>query len=415
MRCGGFPMLGIHAAIPDFVGMSPKFVEDRVEEQDLKPKERSYSKRSVFLNHTRLQRRLRKSLYYGKQPKTDRPSLPMTGILVNIFANCGVQDSLEKLDMDTCASIARDACIAPSAVVLAMIYMERLAKSNPEFMYSVPSSHLFLVTTMVASKFLFDVHDDEGVYNDEWAKSGRLELDQVNKLEISFLSALDWNLFVSKEKFEEVLLKVEKTIALSEGSERGWFSVSDLMTLGANSGFMSRFYDQVLQQVLSVFFVTMTTYFLAALTMAAAVVVGEEATRALANVLQPIPADNSILVTPELLTTSSSSSSVSVSDSPPPSLHLEEDEDAVVAIAEQLGTRLAMLHLRAAEKNFNSSSSRVLWPKGCDRGGGGPCLGWARKRVMTTTTATAKMWDFDVIDTEILPREIPQSTRILSS
>lgn len=42
---------------------------------------------------------------------------------------------------------------------------------------------------MMASKFLYDEGVDEEVFNDEWAESGNMEIDDVNKLEREFLSA----------------------------------------------------------------------------------------------------------------------------------------------------------------------------------------------------------------------------------
>jgi hypothetical protein len=43
---------------------------------------------------------------------------------------------------------------------------------------------------MVASKYLYDVQEDEGVYNDEWASSAKMELEELNRLEIAFLNAM---------------------------------------------------------------------------------------------------------------------------------------------------------------------------------------------------------------------------------
>jgi hypothetical protein len=57
---------------------------------------------------------------------------------------------------------------------------------------------------------------------------------------------------VSDEEFDRTLLKVEKAIAFSEASARGWFSVTDLYTLGSQSDLLSKLYKQVVQQVASV-------------------------------------------------------------------------------------------------------------------------------------------------------------------
>jgi hypothetical protein len=43
---------------------------------------------------------------------------------------------------------------------------------------------------MMASKFLYDEGVDEEVFNDEWANSGDVETEDVNQLELDFLSAI---------------------------------------------------------------------------------------------------------------------------------------------------------------------------------------------------------------------------------
>ena len=44
-----------------------------------------------------------------------------------------------------------------------MIYLQRLKDSNPKYLEKVPSSDLFIVSMMVASKYLFD--DGTGTEN----------------------------------------------------------------------------------------------------------------------------------------------------------------------------------------------------------------------------------------------------------
>jgi hypothetical protein len=49
---------------------------------------------------------------------------------------------------------------------------------------------------MMASKFLYDEGIDEEVFNDEWATSGDLDTEDVNKLELEFLSAMVCRIFI---------------------------------------------------------------------------------------------------------------------------------------------------------------------------------------------------------------------------
>lgn len=43
---------------------------------------------------------------------------------------------------------------------------------------------------MVASKYLYDEGVEEEVYNDDWANSGKMEVQDLNDLEREFLSAI---------------------------------------------------------------------------------------------------------------------------------------------------------------------------------------------------------------------------------
>ena len=51
------------------------------------------------------------------------------------------------------------------------------------------NGHL-LVPQMVASKYLYDEGVDEEVFNDEWAESAKIEVDEINDMERDFLAAI---------------------------------------------------------------------------------------------------------------------------------------------------------------------------------------------------------------------------------
>ena len=62
---------------------------------------------------------------------------------------------------------------------------------------------------MIASKFLYDEGMSDEVYNDEWAISGQVDIDYINKLEAEFLSAIQWEVFAKKREFCCKLLLLE--------------------------------------------------------------------------------------------------------------------------------------------------------------------------------------------------------------
>ena len=83
---------------------------------------------------------------------------------------------------------------------------------------------------MVASKFLHDDGEEDEVFNDEWAKSGAMEKKELNELELNFLSAIDWSIYVSPNEYEQTTQKIELAVALKQVGDRGgWTTYSDLL------------------------------------------------------------------------------------------------------------------------------------------------------------------------------------------
>ena len=52
------------------------------------------------------------------------------------------------------------------------MYLDRLRSSNTKYLSTISSTDLFLVSLMVASKYLYDDGEEDEVFNDEWAASG---------------------------------------------------------------------------------------------------------------------------------------------------------------------------------------------------------------------------------------------------
>jgi hypothetical protein len=179
--------------------------------------------------------RFRKSLYYGRIPSSDRFSLPVTELCVANFNHLGLEGlekKLDRLSIDRAAEITRETCSSPTSLVLALLYLDRLRSSNPKYLSNISSTDLFLVSLMVASKFLHDDGEEDEVFNDEWAKSGAMEKKELNELELNFLSAIDWSIYVSSDEYEQTTQNIELAVALKQVGERGgWTTYSDLMVL----------------------------------------------------------------------------------------------------------------------------------------------------------------------------------------
>lgn len=192
-------------------------------------KEGSRAKIKTMGDHKEFLNRITKTLYYGQLPTLPCLSLPVTEISCELWSVPQRGRSLRRLHTDAAAEIARSACVSPCALVLAILYMERLKRCNPDYLTAAVPADLFLVSLMVSNKFLQDDGEDDEVICSEWAASGGLDLDQLKKLEVEFLNAIDWNVFVSDKSFEEGLLWLERQVALRQAHLRGFFTYTDLV------------------------------------------------------------------------------------------------------------------------------------------------------------------------------------------
>lgn len=181
--------------------------------------------------HNRFLSRITKTLYYGKLPKTDRLSLPVSEFASELFSEAQQGHSLNRLYCEEASNISRNACVSPCSFVLALLYLERLKNCNPEYLRQVAPSKLFLVSLMISSKFLHDDGEEDEVFMDEWAQSGDISVWELCQLEKEFLGAIDWNVFVRECTFWERLDRLETDLALRQGSQRGWFTYTELKYL----------------------------------------------------------------------------------------------------------------------------------------------------------------------------------------
>jgi len=201
----------------------------------------------IFPDHDELNDRLSKSLYYGREtPSCDRFSLPITELCVDYFNIAGfdttltgksdlqiTKSRLDRLDVARAAAVSRETCASPTSLVLALVYLERLRGSNPTYLHSVSSADLFLVSLLVASKLIHDDGEEDEVFNEDWATSAGMEKKDLNRLEIEFLSNIDWNCHVSPKKFEKMTDRLEKSVIKRQIDKRhgGWTTYSDIYVL----------------------------------------------------------------------------------------------------------------------------------------------------------------------------------------
>lgn len=182
--------------------------------------------------HPQLTERVRKRLYYGWEAECPMENLssPVADIAVELLQKAA-PSPIRRLQKKYAVHVSREACISPCSMMLALVYIERLRHRNPEYLQQISSSDLFLISMMVASKYLYDEGEEEEVFNDEWAAAGKLDVQIVNTMEMNFLRAIDWGLYTHPGEFFEVLRWLEGRVAEQQGMKRGWFTYTDLSVL----------------------------------------------------------------------------------------------------------------------------------------------------------------------------------------
>ncbi|KAB1278549.1 Solute carrier family 23 member 3 [Camelus dromedarius] len=184
--------------------------------------------------HQKLSARIRRRLYYGWDWEADcsleELSSPVADIAVELLQKAA-PSPIRRLQKKYVAHVSREACISPCAMMLALVYIERLRHRNPDYLQHVSSSDLFLISMMVASKYLYDEGEEEEVFNDEWGAAGGVAVPTLNALERGFLNAMDWRLYTDPREIFEVLSWLESCVAEQQGRRRGWYTYTDLCVL----------------------------------------------------------------------------------------------------------------------------------------------------------------------------------------
>ncbi|XP_063789941.1 protein CNPPD1 isoform X2 [Pseudophryne corroboree] len=203
-------------------------------------------------------------------------SSPVADIAVELLQNAA-PSPIRRLQKKYAARVSREACISPCSMMLALVYIERLRHRNPEYLQQISSSDLFLISMMVASKYLYDEGEEEEVFNDEWGAAGRLDVQTVNNLEMNFLRAIDWSLYTHPREFFEVLRWLEGRVAEQQGMKRGWFTYTDLSVL-LEQDLWQKVFSDLCQQVSKLACILGLVYLTGVATIFASVAVLHKAT-----------------------------------------------------------------------------------------------------------------------------------------
>lgn len=100
------------------------------------------------------------------------------------------------------ARLARYSYASPPCLVLATVYMDRVARRDASLALSPLNVHRLLLAALgVAAK----VHDDAAASARHYALVGGVEADEVAALEMELLLALDWRTFVSEAEYARQL------------------------------------------------------------------------------------------------------------------------------------------------------------------------------------------------------------------
>lgn len=136
--------------------------------------------------------------------------------------NSTTKRRLGKLDPYMMREYLSSKHVPPMSLLTALIFIEKFVntESAPHMLEEMTAVELFTVSLILASKYLYDVDCDHGAYNSEFADAFGMDLQELNQLEIRFLSALDWCCFVSSKEVEMIFRATEFGQPVSSNAER---------------------------------------------------------------------------------------------------------------------------------------------------------------------------------------------------
>ncbi|TGZ73292.1 hypothetical protein CRM22_001601 [Opisthorchis felineus] len=90
-------------------------------------------------------------------------------------------------------------------MLTALIFIEKIANTDPppQLLDEITAVDLFAIAMTTASKYLYDIDTVDGSDNASWADVFNMDVQELNQLEIRFLSATNWSLFVAKSEYDQ--------------------------------------------------------------------------------------------------------------------------------------------------------------------------------------------------------------------
>ncbi|CAH8487283.1 unnamed protein product [Schistosoma bovis] len=126
------------------------------------------------------------------------------------MVNSASKRRLGKLDTFMVLEYLCSKNVPPVSVLTALLFIEKLVVADPysSLLTEVTAVDLFAVSMVVASKYLHDDDTDYGMYNAEWADEFDMDLKELNELEVKFVSALNWEFFVTRAQILQFGLEI---------------------------------------------------------------------------------------------------------------------------------------------------------------------------------------------------------------
>ncbi|XP_067621443.1 protein CNPPD1 [Eurosta solidaginis] len=185
------------------------------------------TKSGQVMPHGDFMDRIRKSLYFGSDALVEEMevSLPLAEYASELFSAPHKGHSLNRLNTVAAGGVHASPC----SLIMALIYLDRLNMSDPNYVRRITPQELFIVSMMVSTKFYAGY--DEEIYLSDWAEDGHMSEKRLKKLELEFLCAIEWNIYISNVNFFEKLSSIEKQLARREGLRRGWLTYTELMQM----------------------------------------------------------------------------------------------------------------------------------------------------------------------------------------
>ncbi|XP_055387197.1 formin-J [Condylostylus longicornis] len=182
-----------------------------------------------MMQYDEFMERIKKSFYYGDESVEENIELtsPLAEYASELFSEPQKGNSLQRLTKFSAGNVRVP---NPCSLIMALIYLDRLNEVNPGYVRNgITPSDLFLVSVVVSSKFCYDDDEDSTFYLDDFLQDCDTSLEHYKKLEMEFLCAIDWNIYISNENFQKKLETIEKFLAKREGIRRGWLTYTELL------------------------------------------------------------------------------------------------------------------------------------------------------------------------------------------